>query len=125
MSLSRIYITPKLRGKGFQLPMLKIAGLLYDSVQIQEILLNEDLDKYGEVEAHYKKMEFMRDTSTEDRYFNILDKKSRLFKMIRFTKRDRQIFISRKYAIVFHYYPIADLASTPLFFGCPAITSLK
>ena len=86
MSLSRIYITPNYRGKGFQLPMLKIAGDLYDSIQMQEILLNEDLEKYGEVEAHYIKMEFMRDTSMENRYFNINNKKSRLFKMIRFTR---------------------------------------
>ena len=86
MSLTRIYITPNYRGKGFQMPMITIAGHLYDSIQIQEILLNEDLEKYGEVEAHYKKMEFMRDTSHEDRYFNIIDKKSRLFKMIRFTR---------------------------------------
>ena len=86
MSLSRIYITPNYRGKGFQMPMIKIAGDLYDSIQMQEILLNEDLEKYGEVEAHYIKMEFMRDNSMEDRYFNINNKKSRLFKMIRFTR---------------------------------------
>ena len=86
MSLTRIYITPNYRGKGFQMPMIQIAGHLYDSIQIQEILLNEDLEKYGEVEAHYIKMEFMRDKTHEDRYFNIIDKKSRLFKMIRFTR---------------------------------------
>ena len=86
MSLTRIYITPNYRGKGFQMPMIQIAGHLYDSIQIQEILLNEDLEKYGEVESHYEKMEFMRDKTHEDRYFNIIDKKSRLFKMIRFTR---------------------------------------
>ena len=83
MSLNRVYITPNYRGKGFQLPMMTIAGDLYDSIQIQEILINEDLSKYGEVESHYKKMGFTRDTSVEDRYFNIIDKKSRLFKMKR------------------------------------------
>ena len=86
MSLSNVYITPNYRGKGFQMPMIKIAGDLYDSIQMQEILLNEDLEKYGDVEAHYIKMEFMRDNSMEDRYFNINNKKSRLFKMIRFTR---------------------------------------
>ena len=86
MSLNRVYITPNYRGKGFQLPMITIAGDLYDSIQIQEILINEDLSKYGEVEIHYKKMGFTRDTSVEDRYFNILDKKSRLFKMKRLAK---------------------------------------
>lgn len=85
MSLNYVYITPNYRGKGFQLPMMTIAGDLYDSIQIQEILINEDLSKYGEVENHYKKMGFTRDKSVEDRYFNILDKKSRLFKMKRFT----------------------------------------
>ena len=86
MSLNRVYITPNYRGKGFQLPMMTIAGDLYDSIQIQEILINEDLSKYGEVESHYKKMGFKRDTSVEDRYFNIIDKKSRLFKMKRLAK---------------------------------------
>ena len=68
------------------MPMITIAGDLYDSIQMQEILLNEDLEKYGEVESHYKKMGFSRDTSVEDRYFHIGDKKSRLFKMIRVTR---------------------------------------
>ena len=86
MSLNHVYITPNYRGKGFQLPMMTIAGDLYDSIQIQEILINEDLSKYGEVESHYKKMGFTRDTSVEDRYFNIIDKKSRLFKMKRLAK---------------------------------------
>ena len=58
MSLNRVYITPNYRGKGFQLPMITIAGDLYDSIQIQEILINEDLSRYGDVESHYKKMGF-------------------------------------------------------------------
>ena len=86
MTFTRVYITPNYRGKGFQMPMITIAGDLYDSIQMQEILLNEDLEKYGKVESHYEKMGFSRDTSVEDRYFNTEGKKSRLFKMIRFTR---------------------------------------
>ena len=77
-------------------------------------------EKYGDVEAHYIKMEFMRDTSMENRYFNINNKKSRLFKMIRFT---RENIYSRKYTVfhLIHCFPHPAIIA----FGCPAITSLK
>ena len=86
MTINRVYITPNFRGKGFQLPMINILGNLYESVQEQEIIINEDLSKYGEVENHYKKMGFKRDSEVEDRYFSVINKKIRLFKMRRLTR---------------------------------------
>lgn len=86
MTINRVYITPNYRGKGFQLPMINILGNLYESVQEQEIIINEDLSKYGEVENHYKKMGFKRDSEVEDRYFSVINKKIRLFKMRRLTR---------------------------------------
>ena len=83
ITINRVYITPNYRGKGFQLPMINILGNLYESVQEQEIIINEDLSKYGEVENHYKKMGFKRDSEVEDRYFSVINKKIRLFKMVR------------------------------------------
>ena len=83
MTINRVYITPNYRGKGFQLPMINILGNLYESVQEQEIIINEDLSKYGEVENHYKKMGFKRNSEIEDRYFSVINKKIRLFKMVR------------------------------------------
>ena len=66
--------------------MINILGNLYESVQEQEIIINEDLSKYGEVENHYKKMGFKRDSEVEDRYFSVINKKIRLFKMRRLTR---------------------------------------
>ncbi len=86
MTINRVYITPNYRGKGFQLPMINILGNLYESVQEQEIIINEDLSKYGEVENHYKKMGFKRNSEVEDRYFSVINKKIRLFKMRRLTR---------------------------------------
>lgn len=86
MTINRVYITPNFRGKGFQLPMINILGNLYESVQEQEIIINEDLSKYGEVENHYKKMGFKRNSEVEDRYFSVINKKIRLFKMRRLTR---------------------------------------
>ena len=86
ITINRVYITPNYRGKGFQLPMINILGNLYESVQEQEIIINEDLSKYGEVENHYKKMGFKRDSEVEDRYFSVINKKIRLFKMRRLTR---------------------------------------
>ena len=83
MTLNRVYITPNFRGKDFLLPMIKIAGDLYSSIKKQEIIINENLKKYREVESHYNQMGFNRDPDVDDKYFQIQDNKIRLFKMVR------------------------------------------
>ncbi len=81
LTITRIYLTPNYMGKNFQEPMLKILSELYDSIEKFEIIVNENLNTYKEREFYYNQLGFTKDENIEDKYFDIANKKIRLFKM--------------------------------------------
>jgi hypothetical protein len=87
LTITRIYLTPNYRGKNFQKPMLDILGNLYDSINTIEIIINENLKKYREVEFHYNNLNFKKVKDSEDKYFCIEGEKIRLFKMIKYVNK--------------------------------------
>jgi hypothetical protein len=81
LTISRLYLTPNYRGKNFVRPMINILGDLYCSIKKIEIFITENLQKYREVEFHYNKLGFKKDTESIEKYFNIRGENYRIFKM--------------------------------------------